>query len=285
MARELRIEYPGALYHVISRGNEGRAIYRSEEDREIFFRILRRTVIRYEFIIYAYCLMANHYHLLIETPKANLSRGMQYLNGVYAASFNVKNEHIGHLFQGRYKAILADKGEYLLELARYIVLNPVKAGIAENPSSYKWSSYLETLGGRAAPEFFDVNSLLSLFSENLIEAREAYKEFVEYGLHREPSFEIKAGIILGDDIFLSKIKNHAQHMKESKDIPKKQRFLSCPSLGELFDDIENVNIRNKQVFKAVTEFGYLQKEVADYLGLAYSTISVIMKNAEEESLS
>lgn len=131
MARQLRIEYPGAVYHVMSRGNEHRRTFLDDDDRLTFLETLATVNSRYNWFVHAYCLMGNHYHVLVETPDANLSVGMQQLNGVYAQRFNAKRRRVGHLFQGRFKAIIVERESYLLELCRYIVLNPVRAEIVE----------------------------------------------------------------------------------------------------------------------------------------------------------
>ena len=145
MARSLRIEFPGALYHITSRGDGQERIYTSEEDRYLFLNTLSEVCLRCTWVCYAYCLMNNHYHLLIETPAGNLSKGMQLLNGIYTQKFNRIHNRVGHVFQGRFKAILVDKDSYLLELSRYIVLNPVRAQMVTSPHEWKWSSYLATI--------------------------------------------------------------------------------------------------------------------------------------------
>ena len=146
MARPLRIEFSGAIYHVTSRGNARCAIYEDDEDRRAFLSALDRVMVRFHWICHAYCLMDNHYHLLIETPEGNLSQGMRQLNGVYTQGFNRRHNRVGHLFQGRFKAIVVDRDSYLLELCRYIVLNPVRAGEVSRPEEYRWSSYRATAG-------------------------------------------------------------------------------------------------------------------------------------------
>ena len=146
MARPLRIEYPGAVYHVTSRGNEKKPVFKDDADRENFLNTLQHVNNRYNWICHAYCLMTNHYHLLIETPDGNLSLGMRQLNGVYTQLFNKWHGRTGHLFQGRYKAILIQKDSHLLEVCRYVVLNPVRAKMIEKPEEWKWSSYLATAG-------------------------------------------------------------------------------------------------------------------------------------------
>lgn len=137
MARPLRAEYPGAIYHITSRGNARQPIFEDDEDRKAFQVLLESLVSRYNWLCHAYCLMDNHYHLLVETPDGNLSEGMRQLNGIYTQSFNGRHGRVGHVFQGRFKAILVGRENYLLELCRYVVLNPIRAGIVRSPGRYK----------------------------------------------------------------------------------------------------------------------------------------------------
>ena len=141
MVRPLRLEFPGALYHVTSRGDRQEVIYKGDDDRWLYFEVLREVYRRYRWRVHAYCLMDNHYHLLIETPDANLSQGMRHLNGVYTQRYNRQHGRVGHGFQGRYKAILVQKDSYVLELARYIVLNPVRVHLVREAKDWPWSSY------------------------------------------------------------------------------------------------------------------------------------------------
>ena len=161
MARPLRIEFPGALDHVTSRGNERRAIFRSDRDRRTFLTLLEQAATRFGWSVTAYVLMTNHFHLVIQTPEPNLSRGMQWLNGTYAARFNQRHQRAGHLFQGRFHAFLVEKEAYFAELLRYVVLNPVRAKMVERPEDYRWSSYRATAGLEAAPPWLDVASALA----------------------------------------------------------------------------------------------------------------------------
>jgi putative transposase len=149
MARPLRIEYPGAFYHITSRGNARQDIFKTKKDFKDFLIILKENTERYNWQCYAYCLMSNHYHLLIKTLDPNLSQGMRQLNGVYTQKSNYNHKTVGHIFQGRYKAILVDEEKYFYELVRYIVLNPVRAKMVKNPENYHWSSHREIIGVRS----------------------------------------------------------------------------------------------------------------------------------------
>ncbi len=165
MARPLRIEYPGAVYHVTSRGNAREPIFADDADRRILLQTLEDVICRYNWICHAYCLMGNHYHLKLETVDPNLSLGMRQLNGVYTQRFNRHHQRVGHVFQGRYKAILVEKNEHLLELCRYIVLNPVRACLVDIPEKWPWSSYLATSSAVKAPEILTVDWVLAQFGK------------------------------------------------------------------------------------------------------------------------
>ncbi len=183
MSRPLRIEYPGAAYHVTSRGNARNKIFSDVHDREIFLSILDEVITRYNWLCHAYCLMDNHYHLMIETPDANLSIGMRQLNGIYTQKYDNKHHRPGHIFQGRFKAILVQKDHYLLELCRYVVLNPVRAGVVEKPEAWRWSSYQATAGLRKKPDYLTTDWILGLLSSRTMAERQ-YRKFVRDGVHQ-----------------------------------------------------------------------------------------------------
>lgn len=232
MARPLRIEYEGAFYHITSRGNEGKRIFKSNPDRRRFLRYLQDAHRRFKVIIHVWCLMDNHYHLLLETPLANLARSMQMINSSYTTYYNNRRKRIGHLFQGRYKAILIDKDAYARELSRYIHLNPVRAKITTIPERYAWSSYRHYIYPGKYPQYIKIKFILGYFSKQEEEARKKYKEFVEEGLGKKgtnPFKGITAGCILGNTSFVQEIKDKYLGSKKS------QRDL--PSLRELNKDI------------------------------------------------
>ena len=181
MARPLRLELAGLLYHVTSRGDRREAIYLDDEDRIGFLSLLGEVCHRFNWTIPAYCLMTNHYHLLVETPEGNLSRGMRQLNGVYTQRFNRRHGRVGHVFQGRYKAILVQRDNYLLELARYVVLNPVRADMVQDAADWPWSSYRSVVGQANAPDWLDRDRLLAQFGQQRNQAMQAYVRFVRDG--------------------------------------------------------------------------------------------------------
>jgi putative transposase len=157
MTRPLRIEFTGAVYHITSRGNAKQAIFIDDEDKGSFLDVLTIVIERFNWLCHAYCLMENHYHLLIETPNGNLSKGMRELNGVYTQGFNQRYRRVGHLFQGRYKAIIVEKDNHLMSLCRYVVLNPLRVGLIARPEQWRWSSYRATIGLVKKPSFLTID--------------------------------------------------------------------------------------------------------------------------------
>lgn len=204
MTRPLRIEFPGALYHVTARGDRRKAIFFDDNDRRRWLDILGLTCARFNFVVHAYCQMGNHYHLMIETVEGNLSQGMRHLNAFYSQEFNKQHSLVGHVFQGRYKAILVQKESYLLELARYLVLNPVRAGIVDDPKEWKWSSYHFTMGQGDAPAWLDTTWLLSQFGAMRQLATVAYRQFMLAGIGKEsPLKDTQHQMVLGDQEFVA----------------------------------------------------------------------------------
>lgn len=265
MARPLRLEFAGALYHVTSRGNRQESIYEADVDREHFLGVLSAVCDRYNWICHAYCLMTNHYHLLIETPDSNLSKGMRQLNGVYTQTFNRQHSRVGHVFQGRYKAILVDKNDYFLELARYIVLNPVRASMVRAAKDWPWSSYRATAGQVEPPAWLQVDGVLAAFGKRRAKAIEAYRAFVSEGKGQpSPWNSLKNQMYLGDDKFVERMLNHLDKDHELTEIPSTQRRAMPNTLAE-FE--AGASERDEAIIKAVTNGGYSLKEVGDHFGL------------------
>jgi REP element-mobilizing transposase RayT len=205
MARPLRIEFPGALYHITARGNARQDIFLVKNDRLLFFDRLAREIDQQRWLCHAYCLMNNHYHLVIETPEANLVRGMTRLNGTYTQAFNRRHGRVGHVLQGRYESIVVDKDSYLLELARYVVLNPVRAGLVKEPAAWMWSSYRATVGEVVPPNWLTTDWLLEQFAALKSVARRAYQDFVMKGAGTKLWDRLIGQIWLGDQPFLERM--------------------------------------------------------------------------------
>jgi putative transposase len=182
MARPLRIELAGGLYHITSRGDRREDIYLDDGDRFLWLDILAQTCRRFNWVCHAWCQMTNHYHLVMETVEGNLSEGMRHFNGVYTQAVNRKHRRVGHVFQGRYKAILVEKDSYLLELSRYVVLNPVRARMVSEPGDWPWSSYRSMTGQADSPEWLQTDALLAQFGKQRDDAVLRYIDFVRAGV-------------------------------------------------------------------------------------------------------
>lgn len=273
MSRQRRIEFPDALYHVTSRGTGRQRIFLEDGDRLTFLGILEGAVGRFGWLCHAYCLMDNHYHLMVETPRPNLSRGMRALNGVYAQTFNARHHRSGHLFGGRYKATLVERQSYLLELCRYVVLNPVRAGLPPSRlSRWRWSSYRATAGLEPAPPFLQTGRILDQFHTDRRRAQRAYSGFVRDGLGANPWQHARATLYLGDDSFLRPLQRCPATLVE---IPRAQREPLRCTLEELLR-----REGDSAILSAYRNHGYRIREIAAVLGVHYSTISRRLKAAE-----
>ena len=282
MARPLRVEFEGAVYHITSRGNAGQEIFADDRDRFRFLDILRDVVDRFGWLCHAYCLMPNHYHLLVETPRANLSRGMRHLNGVYTQAFNRRHKRTGHIFQGRFKSILIQKETYLLEVARYVALNPVRARMVKHPRQWKWSSYRATAGEISAPGFLSTEWLLGQLHSRPDQAHRAYRQFVGDGIDTRVWDRLIGRAVLGSEGFCSRMKPLLVDAVRSKEIPRVERMLARPSLQELFEGIgSDKSLRNERIHAAIRCHEYTLKQVGDHLGLHYASISRIARAMDE----
>lgn len=266
MARALRIEYKNALYHTTCRGNGGQKIFRGDKDRRYFLELLEGTATRYGTILYTYVLMDNHFHLLIETPRANLSEYMQTLNTTYTGYFNRRHNHKGHLYQGRYKAILVEKNPYLLELTRYIHLNPVRAGVVLRPEHYKWSSYRKYIG-LEKKTLIKRDWILSQFGQG-DKAFLKYKEFVEEGISGKIDNPLKNSIaqtLLGTDRFVKRIRKMVNNLKEDRSVPAKRVFLKRPELNDIVEQASKSYKISKREIRAKKRKGNIARMVAIFL--------------------
>ncbi len=278
MSRPLRIEFPDALYHVTVRGDRREDIFEDDQDRQQFLLVLGQVVVRFNWLCLAWCLMDNHYHLLIQTPDANLSKGMRQLNGVYTQFSNRRHQRAGHLFQGRFKAILVDSDAYLLELLRYVVLNPVRAGMVNNAADWVWSSYRQSVGLEPAASWLSVAALLSQFAEQRELAQQRYARFVAEGIGIASPWEnLKSQIFLGDEQFI--VRMHAQHQsaKEDVQIPLQQRRLPPPSLQDIEQQSPD---RNAAIIAAYATGGYSYQQIANHFRLHFTTVGKIIRNSD-----
>jgi len=237
MARPLRLEFPGAVYHLTARGDRREPIFDDEGDRLLFLELLGKEVRQQGWLLYAYCLMDNHYHLLLETPEPSLVRGMRRLNGVYTQTFNRRHQLVGHLLQGRYKAILVDKDSYLMELCRYVVLNPVRAKMVAAVKDWPWSSYLSTVGKTPCPEWLAADRVLALFGNTLAAGWRGYERFVSQGVGLPSVWgDVSGQIFLGNRTFLKRMQKLAQS-RPGSNVPRSQRRPLWPSTEEIFKKV------------------------------------------------
>jgi REP element-mobilizing transposase RayT/predicted DNA-binding protein YlxM (UPF0122 family) len=282
MGRPLRIEYPGAYYHVTSRGNERKDVFKSKKDREQFLSYLESSVNRYDAVIHAYCLMSNHYHLILATPSGNLSKIMQHINGAYTNYFNIKSNRNGHLFQGRFKAIIVDAAEYALELSRYIHLNPVRAAIVNRPEEYLWSSYLDYAGERKSPDWLETSLILEYFGHGE-ECHSKYRLFVEELLGNEynsPLTGVVASTILGNESFVTRITEKYIDGKQQQDreLPAARALTTKPLLQAVLEAVNNSTISSKQeknvsIYLCHKYSGAGLKEIGEKYGIKESAVS------------
>jgi REP element-mobilizing transposase RayT len=267
VARPIRICAPGALYHVTARGVRKQPIVLDDDDRLTWLALLDRTVDRFDLLLHTYCLMDNHHHLVVETPRANLPATMRQLNGTYAQFFNARYGLSGHVFEGRYRSILVEKDEYLVGVCRYVVLNPVRAGICLLPEEYRWSSYRATIGLEPVPPFLTVADVLGRFARTRKKAQAAFRRFVEEGLD-DPEI---VGERVGGSAFLRDRFGIDEPLPE---IPRVQIQPERTPLWVLFGRSP------RPVADAYRLDGYTLREIAEYLGCHYSTVSRRLRREE-----
>lgn len=275
MARPLRIEFSGAFYHVTSRGDRREPIFDDDEDRLMFLGILNEVVTRFNWMCHAYCLMTNHYHLVVETPDGNLSKGMRQLNGMYTQASNRRHGRTGHLFQGRFKGILVDKESYLLELARYVVLNPVRAGMVKHPGKFLWSSYRAMAGDTPVPGWLTTDTTLTLFGKRRATARRRYSEFVLEGISGGSIWEgLRQQIYLGDEKFVAQMQKKALVQGDELSIPRAQLRGPAPTLSTIS---AGHRTRDDAIVAAYDTGAYSYREIAEHFGIHLATVGRIVR--------
>jgi REP element-mobilizing transposase RayT len=287
MARPLRIEYPGAYYHITSRGNERKNIFRNNKDRDKFLSYLKSAYLRYGALIHAFCLMNNHYHIFLETQKGNLSQIMLHINGAYTNYFNIRHKRRGHLFQGRYKAILVEADSYAGELSRYIHLNPVRAAMVDMPEKFNWSSYQYYIGKKKRLEWLTVDFILRYFGNDNVHARKNYQEFVNSRINNKsdsPLEETVASTILGSDSFIELIKDkYLDRNKRDRSIPALKELIEIPDIAETYKKVEALCNNNTSLSRKITIYLFHNysdkrlKEIGTYFKIGDSAVSEASK--------
>ena len=273
MSRPLRLELSGGLYHVTSRGDRREDIYADNSDREAWLDTLSQCCERFNWAIHAWCQMTNHYHLIVETAEANLSAGMRQLNGVYTQKVNRRHNRVGHVFQGRFKGIVVERDSYLLALARYVVLNPVRAGMVKHARQWKWSSYHAMAGSAPRPQWLHTDWLLSQFGARRPRQIERYIEFVQEGVRGPRVWEqLKGQIFLGSEAFVETMQRELEAAAKHtiKEIPRLQRRALAKSLDyycDAFDDAKT------GMAAAYATGDYTLQAIADAFGVHYATVS------------
>jgi putative transposase len=271
MSRPLRIESTDALFHVTSRGDRREDIYLDDTDRSTWLDVLAHTCDRFNWVVQAYCLMGNHYHLMVQTPDANLAAGMRQLNGVYTQRVNRGHGRVGHVFQGRYKAVMVDAQAYLLELARYVVLNPVRAGMVADAAAWPWSSYRAMVGAAEPAAWLDVDALLAQFAPQRDAAVAAYVDHVRAGVGL-PSIwsQLTRQVFLGDDAFASRMVAGASGLPDVLEVPRAQRRQAAAPI-ETFTALPLP--RHQAMAQAYATGRYSMAAIARAFGVHYATVS------------
>ena len=277
MARPLRLEFAGALYHVTSRGDRREDIFLCDDDRQDWLDVLGTVCDRFNWVIHAYCQMTNHYHLLLETVDGNLSSGMRQLNGLYTQRFNRRHDMVGHLFQGRYKAILIQKDTYLLELTRYVALNPLRANMVAALEDWAWSSYPPIAGLEPIPRWLDAEWLLGQFGTERRKALQGYREFVMAGKGvPSPLQGIRHQLLLGDDAF---VEDHRQKLDDGalREVSMAHRRSLALPLDEYQTCYPN---RDEAMAQAYLAGAYTMAEIGLHFGVHYMTVSRAVRKFE-----
>ena len=292
MSRPLRIEYPGVFYHVTSRGNERKLVFQSARDRERYLSYLESAHERYGAVIHTYCLMGNHYHLLLETPRGNLSQIIHHINGAYTTYFNIKRDRSGHLFQGRFKGILVDKDAYCKELSRYIHLNPVRAGMVKTPAEYPWSSYRCFIGKDKKPEWLTTELVLGDFGGEGRKGYRGYREYVERIETKKlenPFKRVIASTFLGSEEFINNIRMEYLEKKklDKRNIPAIKKVLKGPSFEEIEEAVVKVLGKDHALGKKTCVYlshqysGMRLEEIGAYFGMKGSAVSQLSRRFQE----
>ena len=277
MSRPPRIEFPGACYHVTGKALVKRKSFVDKIDYNAFLNVLDSVVSRFGWLVHSYALLEDHYHLVVEVPQSNLSRGMRQLNGVYTQHYNRRHLTEGAVFHGRFKSIVFEKELYLLPICRYVVLNPLRISAQTDLAEYRFSSYLAMIGAVGCPAFLHRETVLDAFFADPEKAAQAWKKYVAAGTQADsPLADRSNQVLLGSDAFVDRLQNMMKNSRKAKQAPKRQRRRK--SLRVVFRHITNASKaeRNAIIKQAHLEYDYTLIEIGDFLGLHYTTVSKVI---------
>ena len=277
MSRPVRIEFPGAHYHLTSKGIQNRLVFSDTEDRSVFLSVLNTVVTRFGWLLHSYVVMDSHYHLVVECPEANLSKGMRQLNGVYTQHFNRRHDEEGPLFQGRFKSILFEAESYLLSLCRHVVLNPVRVGVSSSAQTYRWSSHRAMCGSIKTPPYLHTESILGSFGKRIKESQRKYRIYIKSGIDEpSPLTHRSSQVLLGSARFVNEMQPILDGEKLAKRGPRRaRRRRSLPALFKNVND-QPKSERNQLICRAHIDHSYTLMEIGDFLGLHYTTVSKVV---------
>jgi REP element-mobilizing transposase RayT len=283
MSRRARYQKPGAVYHVMSRGNRKWTIFEDDSDRRCFLMLVGHTVRRYALKVFALCLMGNHYHLVCETPRGNISSAMQYLNGEYAKGSNRRHGRTGHLFGERFRSFVIEREGYLRRAVRYVYLNPVRAGLTATAEEWLWSTYRATAGLRPAPPWLDCEWIETAFdTTTTLDAQLRFRAYVNQPAAKIARIDTSVAAF-GSASFREAI---AAAMNPRTDRPVGTAILpqSRPSLADVLGDLQADRARRADLMRvAHEEHGYHLAEIARQVGLSRSTVSRVVQRAHERN--
>lgn len=268
MARPLRIELEDGLYHVVSRGNARKPVFFDQMDYERRLDWIRRTVETYGWHVHAFCLMPNHDHLFVETPRPNLAAGMHYLNGSYTSYFNRRHRRVGHLLQGRYKAVLIENEGHYWEVSRYIHLNPVRARRVERPEQWAWSSYGGYHSKRRCLPWVTYRRVLGEFGRDEITARRKYRQFVAEGMDGKvdsPFEEVVHGLLLGSQEFIDRVRSLIDLRPDDRGVPMLRRMRDVPGLPTVVEMVGRAFGRDDELWRRGRRDDSMARAAAAYL--------------------
>ena len=284
MSRPPRIEFPGACYHVTGRAPTGRKSFKDRTDYRAFLNVLNSVAARFGWLIHSYALLENHYHVVVEVPHSNLSRGMRQLNGVYTQHYNRRHLGEGPVFRGRFKSIVFEKDLYLLAICRHVLLNPLRISGQASLEKYRFSSYLAMIGEVSSPDFLHRDTVLQSFSADLEKAEARWKKFVADGQQADSPLAGRSNqVLLGSEQFVDRLQTLMKNSRKAKQAPKRQNRRK--SLRVLFRQVANQSKteRNALIKQAHLQYDYTLIEIGSFLGLHYTTVSKVV-NADHQKL-